>query len=152
MSSSFGTERSSTRRPTGTIIAPPMPCRKRAATNAASVPDTAHNSDPATNTTMALANTVREPMRSATQPLIGMNTARPTRYEVSASLSASGLSPISAAIAGSEVAITVESMFSMKSEQATMSGMRTVRCTGRILKQSPARGPRVCRVAGHRLA
>src|SRR6267142_193763 len=60
MSSSFGTARSSTRRPTGTIIAPPMPCRKRAATNAARVPDTAHNSDPATNTTMALANTVRE--------------------------------------------------------------------------------------------
>src|SRR6266581_1697743 len=112
-----------------------MPWRKRAATNAASVLDTAHASDPATNTTMALANTVRDPRRSATQPLIGMNTARPTRYEVSASLSASGLSPISTAMAGSDVAITVESMFSMNSEQATMRGMRTVRCTARILRQ-----------------
>ncbi len=75
----MGTARSRTRRPTGTIIAPPIPCRKRAATNAASVLDAAHDSDPMTNTTMALANTVREPIRSATQPLIGMKTARPTR-------------------------------------------------------------------------
>jgi hypothetical protein len=38
-------------------------------------------------------------------------------------------------MAGSDVAITVESMFSMNSEQATMRGMRTVRCTARILRQ-----------------
>src|SRR5437867_12583113 len=38
-------------------------------------------------------------------------------------------------MAGSEVAITVESMFSMNREQATMRGMRTVRCTARILRQ-----------------
>src|SRR5213596_2113472 len=38
-------------------------------------------------------------------------------------------------MAGSDVAITVESMFSMKREQATMRGMRTVRCTARILRQ-----------------
>src|SRR5215470_12985798 len=54
-----------------------------------------------------------------------MKTARLTRYEVSASLSASGFSPISAAIAGSDVVITVESMFSMNSAHATMRGMRT---------------------------
>ncbi|MFK4559099.1 hypothetical protein ABIF95_001629 [Bradyrhizobium ottawaense] len=40
-----------------------------------------------------------------------------------ASFSVSGLVPMSAAIAGSEVAITVESMFSMKSAVATISGM-----------------------------
>src|SRR5436189_5334322 len=56
-----------------------------------------------------------------------MNTARLTRYDVSASLSASGGSPTSAAIAGSEVVITVESMFSMNSAQATISGTRTAR-------------------------
>src|SRR5450631_3415415 len=56
-----------------------------------------------------------------------MNTARLTRYDVSASLSARGGSPMSAAIAGSEVAITVESMFSMNSAQATMSGIRSAR-------------------------
>ena len=39
-----------------------------------------------------------------------------------ASLSASGLVPMSAAIAGSEVAITVESMFSMNRATATISG------------------------------
>ena len=41
-----------------------------------------------------------------------------------ASFNVSGLVPISAAIAGSEVAITVESMFSMKRAVATMSGIR----------------------------
>jgi hypothetical protein len=41
-----------------------------------------------------------------------------------ASLSVSGLVPISAAIAGSEVAITVESMFSMNRAVATISGIR----------------------------
>ncbi|MHC2194718.1 hypothetical protein ACVJF1_007351 [Bradyrhizobium diazoefficiens] len=40
-----------------------------------------------------------------------------------ASFSVSGLVPMSAAIAGSEVAITVESMFSMKRAVATISGM-----------------------------
>ena len=44
-----------------------------------SVPDTAHSSDPAMNTTIAAEKMVREPKRSATQPLIGMNTARLTR-------------------------------------------------------------------------
>ena len=41
-----------------------------------------------------------------------------------ASFSVRGLVPISAAIAGSEVAITVESMFSMNRAVATMSGIR----------------------------
>ncbi len=41
-----------------------------------------------------------------------------------ASFSVSGLVPISAAIAGSEVAITVESMFSMNRAVATISGIR----------------------------
>src|SRR5205807_364430 len=44
-----------------------------------------------------------------------------------ASLSASGLVPMSAAIAGSDVAMTVESMFSMNSATATMSGIRRSR-------------------------
>src|SRR2546426_4431806 len=38
-------------------------------------------------------------------------------------------------MAGSDVAITVESMFSMNREQATMRGMRTVRCKARIRRQ-----------------
>ena len=47
---------------------------------------------------------------------------------MTASLSASGLVPMSAAIAGSEVAITVESRFSMNRATATISG--TMRLAG----------------------
>src|ERR1700733_4667533 len=47
-----------------------------------------------------------------------------------ASLSSSGLDPISAAMAGSEVDITVESMFSMNSATATISGTRRSRVMG----------------------
>src|SRR6478735_5554439 len=93
-------ERSSTSRPTGVIIEPTM------------------------NTAIARLNTMRAPNRSAVQPLAGMNTASDNRYEVIASFKVSGLVPISAAIAGSEVAITVESMFSMNRAVATMSGIR----------------------------
>ncbi len=48
--------------------------------------------------------------------------ASASKYEVTASFSASGLVPMARAIAGSEVAITVESMFSMNSATATISG------------------------------
>jgi hypothetical protein len=41
---------------------------------------------------------------------------------VTASLSVNGSVPISAAMAGSEVAMTVESMFSMNRATATISG------------------------------
>jgi hypothetical protein len=67
---------------------------------------------------------VRAPNRSAVQPLIGMNTASDNRYDVTASFRVSGLVPMSAAIAGSEVAITVESMLSMNSATATIIGTR----------------------------
>src|SRR5262249_29596464 len=80
--------------------------------------------DPIMNTPTAIANTIRAPNRSAVQPLAGMNTASDSRYDVIASFSVSGLVPMSAAIAGSEVAMTVESMFSMNRAVATMSGMR----------------------------
>src|SRR5215467_1812920 len=47
-----------------------------------------------------------------------------------ASLSSSGLAPMSAAMAGSEVAMTVESIFSMNSATATISGTRRSRVIG----------------------
>ena len=94
---------------------------------------------------MATLNTVRDPYRSATHPLIGMNTARLTRYDVSASFSASGFSPMSAAIAGSDVVITVESMFSMNSAQATISGMRTARRKGRGRERARGAAASPCR-------
>jgi len=114
--------RTNTMRPTGVIMAPPMPCRMRAMTKSVSELDSAQPIEPIMKTAMATRNTVEAPKRSAVQPDAGMNTASESRYEVTASLSASGLVPISAAIAGSEVAITVESMFSMNSATAMISG------------------------------
>src|SRR6202140_3263539 len=116
--------RNSTSRPTGVIIAPPMPCKILAITKSVTEEDSAQPIEPTMNTATARENTRRAPKRSAVQPLAGMNTASDKRYEVMASFSVSGLVPISAAIAGSDVAITVESMFSMNRAVATMSGIR----------------------------
>src|SRR3984957_12203885 len=117
-------ERSSTSRPTGVIIAPPAPCRMRAMTSSVTEEDSAQPIEPTMKTATAIENTMRAPKRSAVQPLAGMNTASDSRYEVMASFSVSGLVPMSAAIAGSEVEMTVESMFSMNRAVATMSGIR----------------------------
>src|SRR5580692_10420438 len=60
-----------------------------------------------------------------------------------ASFSVSGLVPISAAIAGSEVAMTVESMFSMNRAVATMSGIRRslfIECRGKGARNGASRG------------
>ena len=62
---------------------------------------------------------------------------------MSASFSATGLVPMSLAIAGSEVAITVESMFSMNRATARMSGMvRFKRVSGRLFGAGGERGLR----------
>ena len=63
--------RTSTRRPTGVIIAPPQPWTMRAATNCGSVLDRPHRIEPSMKTTMAARNTVRAPKRSAAQPEAG---------------------------------------------------------------------------------
>src|SRR3954462_8521429 len=117
-------ERSSTRRPTGVIIAPPMPWMMRAITKCVTEVESAQPIEPTMKTATARLNTSRAPKRSAVHPLAGMNTASDNRYEVIASLSVSGLVPISAAIAGSDVAMTVESMFSMNRAVATRRGIR----------------------------
>src|ERR1700691_5662678 len=96
----------------------------RSITKSVTEEDSAQPIDPAINTAIAIENTMRGPKRSAVQPLAGMNTASASKYEVMASFSVSGLVPMSAAMAGSEVAMTVESMFSMNRAVATMSGIR----------------------------
>ncbi len=78
-SSALATLRNRTSRPTGTIIAPPMPCTKRAATIHSSDVAAAHPSEPSRNTPIALMKVGLAPKRSATQPLIGMNTASASR-------------------------------------------------------------------------
>jgi hypothetical protein len=63
-------------RPTGSIIAPPMPCRIRQATSKWISREMPHRNDPMVKTPIAEAKTRRVPKRSAIQPLMGMNTAR----------------------------------------------------------------------------
>ncbi len=71
--------RSNTSRPTGVIMAPPMPCRMRANTKLVTDEDKAQPIDPTMKTPTASANTMRAPNLSAVQPLAGMNTASDRR-------------------------------------------------------------------------
>ena len=68
-----------------------------------------------------------------------------------ASFSVSGLVPISVAIAGSEVAMTVESMFSMNRAVATISGIRRCLSIGirRLEKEAGERPVSSRRHTGH---
>ena len=73
------TVRISTSRPTGDIMAPPMPWKNRATTKCASDCEKAQPIDPIMNTTMAVPKMVRAPKRSAIQPLAGMKIASASR-------------------------------------------------------------------------
>ena len=75
-SSDLAKVRTKVRRPTGTIMAPPQPCRMRKATSTRISVERPHSREPSVNRPMALAKTRRVPKRSAIQPLMGMNTAR----------------------------------------------------------------------------
>jgi hypothetical protein len=69
--------RSTTSRPTGTtIIAPPMPCRTRVATSIGRFTANAQPIEASVKIAIAVPKTRRAPNRSASQPLIGMSTAR----------------------------------------------------------------------------
>ena len=78
-SSAFDTTRSSTSRPTGDIIAPPTPCSMRATTRKSRLGACAQAIEPSVNSAIAPRNTVREPKRSASRPLAGMNIASVSR-------------------------------------------------------------------------
>jgi hypothetical protein len=79
MSSRLSTLRTNMSRPTGVIMAPPMPSSMRASTNWVSELDSAQPIEPVMNTTMAVRNTRLAPKRSAVQPLTGRNTASENR-------------------------------------------------------------------------
>src|ERR1700689_1630618 len=115
---------STIRRPTGTIMAPPKPCKMRAATSSGNDCESPQRTEPVVKMIIAARKTVRAPNRSAIQPLIGMKTARLSRYEVIARLSLIGSSPRDLPIAGSAVEMTVASSISMKSAQPTIIGAR----------------------------
>jgi hypothetical protein len=77
--SCFSVLRSTMRRPTGTIIAPPMPWTMRAAVNARRLPLAAQRIEAMVKVAIAEPNTTRAPNRSVTQPLAGMKTATVSR-------------------------------------------------------------------------
>jgi len=62
-------------RATGTIKAPFMPCRARAATSCHKLPDSPHSTELMMNMAVEEAKTVRTPNRSAAQPPTGRNAA-----------------------------------------------------------------------------
>ena len=76
INSDFAKVRTMVRRPTGSIMAPPQPCRIRQATSRWMLVEMPHRKEPSVNIPMADAKTRRVPKRLATQPEIGMNTAR----------------------------------------------------------------------------
>ena len=76
---SLGVVRRTMRRPTGTIMAPPMPWRMRVRVNCVRLWAAAQRSEAKVKVAMAAAKMVRAPKRSATQPLMGMKTARVRR-------------------------------------------------------------------------
>lgn len=77
--SCLGTVRSRITRPTGTIMAPAMPCTTRAITSCARSWDKAQATELRANRAMAPMKTRRAPKRSAAQPLTGTNTATASR-------------------------------------------------------------------------
>ncbi|CAM5213606.1 hypothetical protein CDEF62S_05599 [Castellaniella defragrans] len=78
-SSDLGVRRSSTMRPTGTIMAPAAPWITRAATSSVRVCDAAQPAELKANRAMAARKTRCPPNRSAAQPLMGTNTAVASR-------------------------------------------------------------------------
>ena len=66
---------STTSRPTGTIMAPPMPCRTRDSVKLTTPVEMAQSTEAMVKTATADAKTLRAPKRSAIQPLAGMKIA-----------------------------------------------------------------------------
>ena len=60
------------------IAAPPAPWSARARLSTHGVPDSAHSSDATVNTTIPPANTLRRPIRSASEPADSSRAASPS--------------------------------------------------------------------------
>ena len=72
----FETVRRIMMRPTGTIMAPPTPCKARAAMSQPRDCENPQAMEPSMNTARAARNTCFAPNRSANQPLMGMKMVR----------------------------------------------------------------------------
>ena len=75
MSRCFGVVRRTASRPTGTISAPPTPCKIRIATKLWALVARPQNTEETVKMASARLKMVRAPKRSAIQPLAGMSTA-----------------------------------------------------------------------------
>jgi hypothetical protein len=122
---------STVNRPTGTIIAPPTPCRTRSATSSPRLVLVAHSNDATVKITMAARNTFLAPSRAASHPLSGISTASVIRYAVITSPTWAEATCRSAPIRGAAVVTMVPSRFSMKKQLATSKAM--LRCRGVIM-------------------
>ena len=118
-SSLFGVSASTTRRPTGTIIAPPTPCRTRITTSSARLVLSAQPSDASVKSTIAVRKIRRAPNRIVSQPLTGIRTASVTRYAVMMSAVDVTGTWSDSAIFGVAVRTIVASRISMKKHPAT---------------------------------
>lgn len=78
-SSDFRVDLSRMARPTGTVIEPPIPWRKRASTKACTLSAMAQSSEPAMKTPIADMKTRLAPNLSAAQPESGMKMPSATR-------------------------------------------------------------------------
>ena len=106
------------RRPTGTIMEPPRPCRTRDAVNIGIVRLMPQSADAIVKMRMAEANTLRSPKRVAVHPLSGMKMASVSRYAVMPTFTATADVPKLRAIVGNPVAMIVASRFSINSAPA----------------------------------
>src|SRR5262249_11651102 len=120
--SAFGNVRTMVRRPTGIIIAAPMPCRTRVATSIGALSASPHRTDETVKIATAAENTRRVPQRSAIQPLARIQTGRLTTYLATTDFKLSGVTCRLSAIVGTAVLMIVESSCSMKSAEATTHG------------------------------
>ena len=116
---SRGKARSTASRPTGSSSAPPQPWTMRASTSWFRLAASAHNSEPSTNSAIAVRYTRRVPKRSATQPEAGITSAMVNEYATITDCMRSGLSPSACAIAGRAVLTMVASSVCMKKPSAT---------------------------------
>src|ERR1700733_7577181 len=122
ISSDLANVRTSVSLPTGTIIAPPQPCRMRQATSSRMSLDIPHRNEPSVNSPIAEAKTRRVPKRAAIQPLMGIKTARARVYPASPDFMLSGVPLRAAEMVGTAVFRIVVSSDSMKNATATSHG------------------------------
>lgn len=122
-SSSLGVVRSRTSRPTGIIIAPPMPWKIRAMTSWVRSWAKPHAADASAKSTIETMKTRLAPNLSATQPLIGRKTAEASRNMVIARFRRRGGSPSATAMVGRALAITVAFMVCMSMADPMIAGI-----------------------------